>query len=526
MGAVVPLDRSEGMLNQFLAFLHVFRVAADRNLNPRVRLFSPSEVVVRRVLFYVRDLLEGDLGIAIHVYRDVNGVIADLYFLCFPGIGAPVGTGAAGFFALVNDAVFSFMAFEQFPSDRAGYGPVLVPDKTADHTARLNLHRDRRVLITGRKYAGMQALADIFRFRGTACFFVDFGGNVFEIKDAFVLVIFEGDVGNRAVHQACFDVLTAFVSLVRDDLGGFNPQFRFRPLSHPVKQPLIRVGGCRVKRRDEVVLVIHHGLDIVGGQQSFLGVNGPALRVGLLKLICSGLRHTLLVALIFDDSLPNLLQLCRHILGVNIELKDSGVLFRCVLPVHAAEVFRDAALLLEQIVQLLFENLGREGLLPAIACADLRAVHGKRLFAQQFQLRAGFDKIPERRLKRFAVVLAENRNCPEIRLEPIEQIEKFYIPAALFHEPPGRADPVQVAVKIELQQIARVIGRPPCSRRYGARKPQRFHGKAVHIRPDHSDGIVFFYQPVKAVWQKLHSSVLGQSDYRLSLKGRSIVIFI
>ena len=52
------------------------------------------------------------MGIAIHVYRDVNGVIADLYFLCFPGIGAPVGTGAAGFLALVNDAVFSFMAFE------------------------------------------------------------------------------------------------------------------------------------------------------------------------------------------------------------------------------------------------------------------------------------------------------------------------------------------------------------------------------------------------------------------------------
>ena len=81
MGAVVPLDRSEGMLNQFLAFLHVFRVAADRNLNPRVRLFSPSEVVVRRVLFYVRDLLEGDLGIAVAVISGAdNGS-----FLCCLG---------------------------------------------------------------------------------------------------------------------------------------------------------------------------------------------------------------------------------------------------------------------------------------------------------------------------------------------------------------------------------------------------------------------------------------------------------
>ena len=65
MGSVVPLDRSERVLDQFFALLHVVRVSADCQLDPGIRLFSPAEVVVGAVLFHVGNLLEGDFGIAV-----------------------------------------------------------------------------------------------------------------------------------------------------------------------------------------------------------------------------------------------------------------------------------------------------------------------------------------------------------------------------------------------------------------------------------------------------------------------------
>lgn len=47
MGAVVPLDRPERMLDQLLSPLHVVRISAKDQLHAGVLLFSSAEVVVR-----------------------------------------------------------------------------------------------------------------------------------------------------------------------------------------------------------------------------------------------------------------------------------------------------------------------------------------------------------------------------------------------------------------------------------------------------------------------------------------------
>lgn len=74
MGSVVPLDRSERVLDQFFALLHVVRVSADRQLDTGVCLFSPAKVVVGAVLFHVGNLLEKDLGIVVDVVRHADTI--------------------------------------------------------------------------------------------------------------------------------------------------------------------------------------------------------------------------------------------------------------------------------------------------------------------------------------------------------------------------------------------------------------------------------------------------------------------
>lgn len=164
-------------------------------------------MVIGGILFRIRNLLERCFRISVHVHRHIYRIVTDLYFLCISGIGAAVGAGAASFLALVDCAVLPLMRLEQLPANRAGDGFVLMPDKADDHVALLELYRDRRILVALRQYARMQALLDILRIVGTTGFFVDFGWDVFEVEDAFVLVILEAHVGNRAVHHALLDRL-------------------------------------------------------------------------------------------------------------------------------------------------------------------------------------------------------------------------------------------------------------------------------------------------------------------------------
>ena len=500
MSAVIPLHRPEGMLGKLLSPLHVLRVAPEDHPHTR-GLLRPPQAVVR--LKAGRQLLERLVRTPVHPDGDDVGVVSDADRLRVLGIRAPVRTGPAGFPASVDRPVFPFPVLEQLPAHRAGHPAILMPDEAAQHAALLKLYRYRRALIAGREDARMQALLNILRFRGLPGCFVDFRGNVFQIVNSLILVVLKANIGNCAVHQALLYVFPAFIPLVRNEFRRLDFKFLFGLLRHPAQQALIRIGHRRLKRGNDVIFLVHHRLDVVGGQQSRLGTKRPALRIGLKYLILSGFLHAPLVALVFPDPLPDLPELFRHVLFADIQLQDSHVpLFFLVRLIHLLKIFLDPALLLPQIVEFLLQNLRRKGFLLAVAGANLRAVHSKRALSKQLQLRASLHKILEDRLDRLAVVLAEIRNRPEIGPQHVQQIKQLHISPAFRHEPPGGADTVQIAVDVELQHIARVIAGTARSRGHGAHKAQIFHEQTVYIRTDHPHGVVFFHQLVDAVGQK------------------------
>ena len=500
MSAVIPLHRPEGMLGKLLSPLHVLRVAPEDHPHTRGLLRSPQAVMRLKA---GRQLLEWMVWTPVHPNGNDIGVMSDTDRLRVLGIRAPVRTGSAGFPASVDRPVLPYPVLEQLPAHWAGHPAVFVPDEAAQHAALLKLYRYRCSFIAGREHPRVQALLNILRFRGLPGCFVDFRRNVFQIVDPLILVVLKANIGNCAVHQALLYVFPAFIPLVRNEFRRPDFKFLFGLLRHPVKLPLIRVGYRRLKRGNDVIFLVHHRLDVVGGQQSLLGAKRPALRISLKNLVLSVFLHTPLVTLVFPDPLPDLPELVRHVLFADIQLQDSHMpLFFLVRLIHLLKIFLDPAFLLAQIVELLLQNLRRKGFFLAVAGTNLRAVHSKCLLAQQIQLRARLYKILEDRLDRLAVVLAEIRNRPEIGPQHIQQIKQLHISPAFRHEPPGGADPVQIAVDVELQHIARVIAGTARSRGHGAHKAQIFHEQTVYIRTDHPHGVVFFHQLVDAVGQK------------------------
>ena len=172
----------------------------------------------------------------------------------------------------------------------------------------------------------MQALLNILCFRGLPGCFVDFRRNVFQIVDPLILVVLKANIGNCAVHQALLYVFPAFIPLVRNELRRLDFKFLFGLLCHPAEQALIRVGYRRLKRGNDVVFLIYHCLDVVGGQQPLLGAKRPAFRISLKNLLLSGLLHAPLVTLVFPDPLPDLPELVRHVPGTDIQFQDSHML--------------------------------------------------------------------------------------------------------------------------------------------------------------------------------------------------------
>ena len=125
-----------------------------------------SEVVVVVGLVDIGDLLEGIAGITVHDDGDVGAVPADVDVLLPLGIGAAVGTGAAGLAAGILGAVFGVLLFEELSAHRTRHCAVLMADKAADVAEGLNLYADVGTLIAIRQHAGVEAGLDILRLCG------------------------------------------------------------------------------------------------------------------------------------------------------------------------------------------------------------------------------------------------------------------------------------------------------------------------------------------------------------------------
>ena len=92
---------------------------------------------------------------------------------------------------------------------------------------------------------------------------------------------------------------------------------------------------------------------------------------------------------------------------------------------------------------------------------EFAPVDGHQFRAEEIQPAAQQVEVLEQRLERRAVVPAEIRDGLEIRAHPAQQPDHFEIARRLGLQTPARTHAVQIAVEIELEQIRRVIRRPP-----------------------------------------------------------------
>ena len=90
--------------------------------------------------------------------------------------------------------------------------------------------------------------------------------------------------------------------------------------------------------------VVHRGLDVIGGELSFLRMNGSTFRIGFQNLGLSRFLHPLLISLVFCHPFPDLFQLLGHVFRLDIH--DGRSFFFLIRLVHSFQIFFNSAFLL------------------------------------------------------------------------------------------------------------------------------------------------------------------------------------
>ncbi len=112
-------------------------------------------------------------------------------------------------------------------------------------------------------------------------------------------------------------------------------------------------------------------------------------------------------------------------------------------------------------------QLGRsEVLVAGVHRLELAAVHRRDRLGEEADLTAQHYEVGAGGLDRRAIVSAEVRDGLVIRRELAGQPHQLDVPLRLPLQPTARLHPVEIAIDVELQQRAGVIGGPPRGRRH------------------------------------------------------------
>lgn len=109
---------------------------------------------------------------------------------------------------------------------------------------------------------------------------------------------------------------------------------------------------------------------------------------------------------------------------------------------------------------------------------------------EQIEPPAQGDELATRRPDRRAVVLPEVGDGLEVRRQTPGQPHHLDVALRLPLQPPARGDLVDVAVDVDLQERARVIGRPARRLRDHALEPPRPKVQLTHEHVDHPDRVL------------------------------------
>jgi hypothetical protein len=149
-------------------------------------------------------------------------------------------------------------------------------------------------------------------------------------------------------------------------------------------------------------------------------------------------------------------------------------------------------------------------LLPSIAAAA---------WANRFS-RRHCDKLPASRADCRTVVLSEVCDCLEIRRQAPGQPHQLDVALGLSLKPPARSDLVEVAINVDLQQNARVIGRATHRRRRHALKAESRKVQPLNKRLNDLYLVLLRNIVVQIFWQQKALPTILTLDKALHRKPR------
>ena len=216
-------------------------------------------------------------------------------------------------------------------------------------------------------------------------------------------------------------------------------------------------------RNNEFVLVVHDSLHIVARNTLTALDQKPGVRIGQGQL-----RLTARLQPIEVDLRARAPGHQRRYFGADIGAISAAAIIVAVVPrllgLRRIIVLKRLAVSLDLPVQLydLFgEPLAREDARLAGIAMEERAVDCDNGSADKPKLACQQHEAAVRRFQRLPVLLAEVGDRPITRPQILQQPDQFQIAARFPLQPPRRPDLVDVAVKIELQQVGGIIGRLP-----------------------------------------------------------------
>jgi len=293
-----------------------------------------------------------------------------------------------------------------------------------------------------------------------------------------------GNMRDAAGLLAGLDVLGLEVAAVGDDVDGLDPQ-NFAG----------RLGGLRQQAHvddlvghrlfdDQLVFRIDGDLDIVADVHFRVRGHRPAVGIGQRDLIFAGSLQTPDDRLIATTLRLQGGDLFGELLGARPAVR------RAVLSIALVEAFE---IFVQPFVGGAHELAKRTAGVVAILVVDrldAGSVNRQQLPTEEVEPPAQQHELAENSAKRRAIVAPEVRDRLEVGLEAAQQPHDLDVASTLAFKPPARANPVEVAVNVELHKIAGRVARPPRRLRLDPSKSRRRKIETVNKGVDEPNRIV------------------------------------
>jgi hypothetical protein len=89
-----------------------------------------------------------------------------------------------------------------------------------------------------------------------------------------------------------------------------------------------------------------------------------------------------------------------------------------------------------------------------------------------------------------------------VGIETLQQPHDFHIPAALCFQAPGRADLIQIAIEIKLQQCAGIVSRPASVGWFGSFESESLHVELLDKRVHNPTHVIKRQQVIEHDWKQ------------------------